>query len=107
MRKRRTIVERQRHGHLTFWQRLILVNAMLLSGAIVADMIPSQTVHAINCVAGHGGHGGIANDGQNGASGTFPGDCVIGGNKDLSIGGFNQNNGVQRASQVNGGDNVP
>ena len=106
MRKRRTTLEKQSYGYLTFWQRLMLVSAILLSGEILASTVPSQTVHAINCVAGHGGRGGIAYDGQNGASGTFAGDCVIGGNKDFPIGGFNQNNGVQRGSQVNGGGNV-
>ncbi len=106
MRKRRTIVERQSCGYLTLWQQLILVSAILLSGEILGGIVPSRTVHAINCAAGPGGRGGIANEGQATALGNVGGDCVIGGNKAFAPGGFNQNNGLQRASQADGGGNV-
>ncbi len=67
--------------------------------------MPSQTVHAINCRAGHGGFGGIANGEQGGPRGVG-GDCIIGGNKAFVPGGFNQNNRNQGASQTDGGGNV-
>jgi hypothetical protein len=102
LRKRRTIGEKQSYGYLTLWQRLLLVSTLLLSGEISVGIVPSQTAHAINCVAGHGGHGGMANGGQLGAAGDFGGDCVIGGEKSRVIGGLNQNNGDQGDSQTNG-----
>jgi hypothetical protein len=77
--KGQTIVEKQNYGYFTFWQRLILVSTILLSGEILAAMVPSQTVHASNCRAGYGGPGGLANSGQGGALGEVGGDCVIGG----------------------------
>jgi hypothetical protein len=104
LRKRQTIVEKQCHN-LTFWQRLILVSAILLSGEIAASIMPSQTVHAINCRAGYGGSGGVSYGEQGGARGVG-GDCVIGGNKSFVPGGFNQNNGNQGHNQINGGGNM-
>jgi hypothetical protein len=85
------------------------VSAILLSGEILAGIVPSQTVHAaaINCVAGNGGNGGIAYGGQNGAAGNVGGDCVISGNKVFAPGGFNQNSGIQGFSQANGTGNAP
>ncbi len=99
------LTERQKHSYSTFWQRLILVSAILLSGEMVASIMPSQTAHAINCRAGQGGSGGIDNNEQGGPRGTG-GDCVLGGNKSFVPGGFNQNNGNQEANQINGGGNV-
>ena len=101
------IAEKKCHGYPTFWQRLMLVSAILFAGEILVGIVPSQTAHAeINCVAGPGGPGGIAYGGQNGAIGGVGGDCVIGGNKVFAPGGFNQNNGTQGTSQSNGGGNV-
>jgi hypothetical protein len=98
------ITERQSHGYPTFWQRLILVGVVLLSGEFLARLIPIQATYAnINCVAGNGGPGGTAIGGQNGAIGGIGGDCVIGGNKAFSPGGFNQNSGTQGNNQANGG----
>ena len=105
MGKRRTIVEKQSYGYLTFWQRLLLVGTILLSGEIVAGIIPSQSVHAINCRAGNGNPGGVANGGQ-GSIEAPGGDCIIGGKKEFIGGGFDQNNGVQRGSQTDGGGNL-
>jgi hypothetical protein len=99
------LAERQKHSYFTFWQRLILVSAILLSGEIAASIMPSQTVHAMNCRAGQGGSGGVSNGEQGGARGVG-GDCVLGGNKSFVPGGFNQNNGNQEANQINGGGNV-
>jgi hypothetical protein len=107
LRKGRTIVEKQSYGYLTFWRQLILVSTILLSGEILAAMLPSQTVHAyVNCLSGPGGHGGLGYGGQDGAMGQVGGDCVIGGRKAFVPGGFNQNNGIQRASQADGGGNI-
>ncbi len=107
MRNNRRMRENQCYNYATFWQRLIVVSAIFLSGETLACIIPSQIAHAeINCVAGNGGPGGVANGGQNGAVGGVGGDCVIGGNKVLAPGGFNQNNGNQGVSQANGGGNV-
>jgi hypothetical protein len=77
--KGRMTVEKQSYGYLTFWQQLILVSTILLSGEILAAMLPSQTVHATNCHAGYGGAGGLTNSGQSGATGDAGGDCIIGG----------------------------
>ena len=99
------LTERQRHSYSTFWQRLILVSAILLSGEIGICIIPSQTVHAINCRAGLGGSGGVTNGGQHTPLGVG-GDCVIDGSKSYDPGGVNQNNGNQGHNQVNGGGNV-
>lgn len=107
MRKSRRMIEKHSYNYPTFWQRLILVSGILLSGETLACIIPSQIAHAeINCIAGNGGPGGVANGGQNGAIGGVGGDCVIGGNKVFAPGGFNQNNGTQGTSQANGGGNV-
>jgi hypothetical protein len=108
LRKRRTLTEKQCHGYPTFWQRLIVVSAILLSGEFLAAIVPSQTVHAeFNCVAGSGAPGGTSYGGQSGATGGVGGDCVLGGGyKSFAPGGFNQNNGNQGVSQENGGANI-
>src|SRR5436309_846863 len=91
--KRQPTTGRQSHVSLPFWQRLILVGAVLLSGEGLAFIIPSQAVLAnINCVAGNGGPGGVAIGGQNGALGGLGGDCIIGGHKTFAPGGLIQNN---------------
>jgi hypothetical protein len=101
------LTEKQCHGYPTFWQRLIVVSAILLSGEFLAAIAPSQTIHAyVNCVAGHGGRGGLAYGGQSGAAGGVGEDCVIGGRKAFAPGGFNQNNGNQEANQADGGGNI-
>src|SRR5690349_4154037 len=92
--KRQSMTDRQSRISLTFWQRLILVGAILLSGEALAFIIPSQAARAnINCVAGNGGNGGNAVGGQEGAIGTESGNCNIGGHKTFSSGGAIQNNG--------------
>jgi hypothetical protein len=101
------IAEEQCHRFPTFWPRLILMSLILLSGQILVSINPCQIAHAqINCIAGPGGPGGISYGGQGGSVGGVGGDCVIGGNKVFSPGGFNQNNGTQGLSQANGGANV-
>ncbi len=99
------LTKRQKYNSFTFWQRLILVSAILLSGEIGICIIPSQTVHATGCLAGRGGPGGVATGGQHTPI-HAGGDCVISGNKSYDPGGVNQNNGNQGVSQANGGGNV-
>ena len=103
MRKRQTVLGRQNHNYLTFWQRLILISAVLLSGETLAIINSSQAVHAqIVCHAGNGGNGGNAVGGVAGADGGIGGDCVIGGHKTFSPGGPLQNNGNNGNNQANG-----
>lgn len=100
--KQLILTARQKHGHLTFWQRSILITAILCSGDALATLSPCQAAYAnINCNAGNGGNGGTAIN-SNGALGGIGGDCIIGGQKIFSAGGPIQNNGSTRDNQSNG-----
>lgn len=83
--KQHVMGEGQKYGQFAVWKRLILIVSMLFVGSIAA-LIPSQAAYAQSgwsqppfiCWAGHGGNGGIADNGSSGANGATGGDCVNG-----------------------------
>lgn len=99
MRKRQKIAERQSHVCLPFWQRLILVSALIVSTYTSSIVIQIQYVYS--CHAGNGGNGGTSIGGANGSDGGIGGDCINSGYKSVTSGGTIQNNGGSSNNQAN------
>src|SRR4051812_27109648 len=86
MLKQQAMAGSQKHVQLSLWKRLILIAGMLLPGASLAMLVPSQVAYAeagwpqtiFICRAGDGGNGGFADHGSSGASGAPGGDCTYG-----------------------------
>lgn len=90
--------KRPNHVCLPFWQRLILVNALIISYTLII-IIHAQYIYA--CNGGNGGNGGTSTAGVNGSAGGIGGDCVIGGYKSVNSGGIIQNNGNSSNNNAN------
>ncbi len=104
----------QKHVRLALWKRLILIAGMLLPAGSLALLAPSQAAYADGswwpqsvfiCRAGHGGNGGIANNGSSGAGGSPGGDCTNGPHGGNGAPGGNGGPG-QTASPGGPGGNV-
>jgi hypothetical protein len=86
MLKQQALARSQEYIQLPVWKRLFLIASILIPGGASVTLIPVQTAYAqagwsqppFICWAGHGGNGGIADNGSSGANGATGGDCVNG-----------------------------